>query len=243
MSNGTRRELDCLKLTAANNVELLVHSFTNVFGAQLPFSLSRHSHSDVCRASKLYISVDNKNQDVNVFLHLCFQAGSAPLFRLRSHPVLCLWGGDMLFRKLRSFSAAAPLSGPQSGWRLRVLLHHQWVSRTGKLNVTCTSTTNFCCHCKQKCKLCSKAVLLEQRVSWRGLSSRAGAVRPSPSTHGGHGGRLVRRRGRVGSSCRGSCMSQLADSPGGGHPASGPAAPLLVVSQKTTKPESPPGNF
>lgn len=89
----------------------------------------------------------------------------------------------------------------------------------------------------------NKPVMFEQRVSWRGLSCRAGAVRPSPSPHGGHGGRLVRRRSRDGSSCRCSCVSQLADSPGGGHPASGPAAPLLVVRQKTTRPDSLPGNF
>lgn len=60
-------------------------------------------------------------------------------------------------------------------------------------------------------------------------------MRPSPPPRRGHGGRLVCRRRPVGRSCRGSRVPTLADSPGGSHPASGPAAPLLVVSPKTTR--------
>lgn len=71
-------------------------------------------------------------------------------------------------------------------------------------------------------------------MSWCS-AHRDGAVRPSSPPHGGHGGSLVHRCGRVGSSRRGSRVSQLADFPGGGHAAPGPVAPLLVVSQKTTK--------
>lgn len=76
--------------------------------------------------------------------------------------------------------------------------------------------------------------MFEQRVS--GCSAhRDGAVRHSSPPHGGHGGRLVLRRRRVGSSCRGSDVSQLAYFPGGDHRGSGPAAPLLVVSEKTSR--------
>lgn len=121
------------QLTATNNMELLVHSFTHkCFRAQLPFSLfyfsCRHKVTLMFNISELQNCIyllTLKTKTLMCFLRLCFQAGSSPLFHLCSHPVLCVWGGDMLFRKLCSFSASAPLSGPQSGWRLCVLLHHQ----------------------------------------------------------------------------------------------------------------------
>lgn len=62
-------------------------------------------------------------------------------------------------------------------------------------------------------------------------SLRAGALRPSPSSHGCHDQRLLCHvcRAAVAGYCR--PVPLLARSPGGGHFASAPAALLLVVSR------------
>lgn len=62
------------------------------------------------------------------------------------------------------------------------------------------------------------------------LFLRAGAVRPSPSPHGRHGRRLLRRVRGAAVAGRRRSVPRLAGSAGRGHRASDPAAALLVVS-------------
>lgn len=82
----------------------------------------------------------------------------------------------------------------------------------------------------------SAFVLLQfwaEPTSWLFLRSprRAGAVRPSPSSHGRHGRRLLRRVRRAAVAGHRCSVPWLADSAGRGHRASDPAASLLVVSR------------